>query len=346
MPKDSHTDLTFLAARLHGRRSRAAEGERLDELCALSNVPELSRKVLGGIEIATAPELQRDPHATTHRRSARAERPHPGCAARPARLGASSIHRLQSQGAAPGGCSIGSTGTRSSRTSSRCPGSSRPWGPCLPSSKSVRELVDLVPLPALREPLARVLRSQVAQGHPFFFEAALDQAWLQGMMKRAAALASEDAELVSELVAQEARIFHLMLVLRGRAQQGLDPAALLPWRLELGPAEKRRLVAAAADPRNQLLLAAGSAADVAGRGGECVESLPASGKPRVSTQPDGAGSGGGLHGDSKGRACQSHHRVRGDSRARARAAASVQAHSRGGEPWVSGTGWESGEPHA
>jgi len=54
------TNLDYLVARLHGRRSRLAEEERLEPLCRLSNLAELSRAVLSGAEVASVALLPRD----------------------------------------------------------------------------------------------------------------------------------------------------------------------------------------------------------------------------------------------------------------------------------------------
>ena len=53
------TNLDYLVARLHGRRSRLAEEERLEPLCRLPNLGELSRAVLSGAEVASVALLQR-----------------------------------------------------------------------------------------------------------------------------------------------------------------------------------------------------------------------------------------------------------------------------------------------
>ena len=52
-------DLDFWVARLHGRRSRLAEGARLHQLCRLRTVSELARNLLPDHAIYTAPALQR-----------------------------------------------------------------------------------------------------------------------------------------------------------------------------------------------------------------------------------------------------------------------------------------------
>lgn len=249
MPGHAHTDLTFLAARLHGRRSRMAEAQKLDELCGLQNVAELSRRVLGGIELAEAPSLQKE---LTRRLVVE-------------------VLELRDTSQGPLRALLDWELLRFVAANLKVllrgllnhvgreqiadhlidvPGLLPSTGELIAAARSVRELSDRVPQAAFKAPLSRALRTGADLAHPFVFEAALDQAWLQGMLERAEALSSGDAELVREVVAQEARIFHLMLVLRGSAQQGLDAAALLPWRVDLGPAERRWFAAAVTAPRS------------------------------------------------------------------------------------------------
>jgi vacuolar-type H+-ATPase subunit C/Vma6 len=61
----------------------------------------------------------------------------------------------------------------------------------------------------------------------FFLEAALDRGYLGELLSRATRLPREDLESVIALVQQEADIFHLMLVARGRFHDHLDPPRLL-----------------------------------------------------------------------------------------------------------------------
>ena len=52
-------DLDYLAARLHGRRSRMAEAERLDRLCRIRSLPEFVRTVFFESELKDAAAFQR-----------------------------------------------------------------------------------------------------------------------------------------------------------------------------------------------------------------------------------------------------------------------------------------------
>ena len=59
MASGARRDLDFLDARLHGRRSRMAEGERLAALCRLPGLAELVRAVAPGADLPAAGDWQR-----------------------------------------------------------------------------------------------------------------------------------------------------------------------------------------------------------------------------------------------------------------------------------------------
>ncbi|MEI6972611.1 MAG: hypothetical protein WCL44_13975, partial [bacterium] len=51
-------DLDYIAARLHGRRSRLMEKERLDTLCRLHSVHELATALFPGTSLASSASIQ------------------------------------------------------------------------------------------------------------------------------------------------------------------------------------------------------------------------------------------------------------------------------------------------
>ena len=59
MPPSVTRDLDYLAARLHGRCSRLAEGRVLDDLCRIRTVAELARRLTPGQPCERGAELQR-----------------------------------------------------------------------------------------------------------------------------------------------------------------------------------------------------------------------------------------------------------------------------------------------
>lgn len=53
------SNLDYLTARLHGRRSRMAEGERLDALCRIRSIEEYARTLFPEAEFQGIADLQR-----------------------------------------------------------------------------------------------------------------------------------------------------------------------------------------------------------------------------------------------------------------------------------------------
>ena len=96
------------------------------------------------------------------------------------------------------------------------------------------------------------------------------------MLARAGALSGEDKEDVRPLILQEAAIFHLLLVVRGRFLYGLSPELLLPMHVTGGGIPRETFAAMLADP--DLPTAAARAV------GRAIDALP------KTAQASGAGS--------------------------------------------------------
>jgi vacuolar-type H+-ATPase subunit C/Vma6 len=93
---------------------------------------------------------------------------------------------------------------------------------------SPEDFVRLVPKGLLRENLEKALEIYRDYPRPFFFEAALDCGYFQGLVARTEGLSREDREIVRPMVYQEVDIFHLMLVARGKFHYNLTPEMLRP----------------------------------------------------------------------------------------------------------------------
>jgi len=57
--RHSSKDLDYLTVRLHARRSRMAEGGRLDDLCQIQNLPEFFRATFPESELKEVSDFQR-----------------------------------------------------------------------------------------------------------------------------------------------------------------------------------------------------------------------------------------------------------------------------------------------
>jgi vacuolar-type H+-ATPase subunit C/Vma6 len=105
-----------------------------------------------------------------------------------------------------------------------------------------------MPAGSLRRGLQAAAAMDREQPQPFFFESALDGAYFQELVARAAALPQDDRELIEPMVFQEIDIFHLRLAMRARFLYGLAPDLLLPLHVKGTKVSRERFAALLADP--------------------------------------------------------------------------------------------------
>jgi vacuolar-type H+-ATPase subunit C/Vma6 len=98
----------------------------------------------------------------------------------------------------------------------------------LAAAESLEDFVRLTPKGLIRDSLRKALEIYHDFSQPFFFEAALDQAYFQELIARVDELSEEDREIIKPMACQEADIFHLMLTVRGKFNYGLGREMLLP----------------------------------------------------------------------------------------------------------------------
>jgi len=254
--------LDFLAARVHGRRSRLAEAGRLENLCRLPNSFELGRAVYPDTEFHTLADFQR-------------------------RLAQDLVRELcgflkHLEG--PGADLLGWTLARFqvenvkvlvrafvNRTPLETPEEyllSLPHDlaldvPALTAASSLEEFAELLPLGPPRKSLRKALGRFHDQPRPFFPEAALDCGYFRELLDKAEQLTGEDKELIKPIVLQEVHAFHLMLVVRGKFHYGLAPELLLPLHVRGSgiPSERFGAMLAAADVVTAAGFAVGRAID-------------------------------------------------------------------------------------
>jgi vacuolar-type H+-ATPase subunit C/Vma6 len=223
-------DLDYLAALIHARRSGMAEAERLDFLCHIRNLPEFFRTIFPDSDFKEALDFQRmSVHELISELSGfRAHMSGPG-----ADLIDWTLVRFQVENLKvlirecltkapveelyghlvflPRGLALDIQG--------------------LTAAESPEEFVRLVPKGLLRENLERALKIYRDYPRPFFFEAALDRGYFQGLITRMEGLSREDLEIIKPMIYQEVDIFHLMLVARGKFHYGLAPEMLRPLHI-------------------------------------------------------------------------------------------------------------------
>lgn len=242
------TDMDFLAANIHGRRSHMAEAERLDDLCRIRSVAELARVLFPEAGIFTAVELQR-------------------------RLVLDIVGELTSIAG-----HVGGAGGRlfdwlcvrfqveNLKVLARAFSSSMSVPDVLPhliplkgdlamraepflAAGSVEAFAALLPSEVLSESVLRLAAAPYARHpRPFYIEAALDHGYLTELLARTRALPSAARSGVLEIARQETGIFHLALAARGRLTYQVKAEDLAPfiiWRSGVARADVLRMLASA-----------------------------------------------------------------------------------------------------
>ena len=246
MTRASSNDLDYLATRLHARRSRVAERERLDELCRVRSVPELGRAIFPSAEISAVKDFQRRlVQALAGEIS--------GCLKH---LGADDqdfiawlLARFQVENVK---ILLRGFLTHTPLEDLQPRLVSLPNGlaldaPALLAAKSLDEFAELLPAGRPRSRLRAVLAG-LREPQPFLLEAALDAGYFQELLARNRRLSAGESEIVKPLVAQETNLFQFLLAVRGRFHFGLTAETLLPLCLSgKGSAEWLNTVLSAPD---------------------------------------------------------------------------------------------------
>ncbi|HUX00100.1 MAG: V-type ATPase subunit [Phycisphaerae bacterium] len=265
----SALDMDFLAANIHGRRSRLAEAERLDALCRLPTVTDLARALFPESRFLTAAALERVLVLDQAEELAEIALRLGGAAGRVldwlgVRFQMENL-KVLARGLA-GGMALADL---------------RPHLVLLPddlalpvealaSAGSVEAFAALVPHEPLREGLLRGAVLFARRPKAFFLEAGLDAGYLEELLARARALPAADRHDVLPIARQETDTFHMMLAARGKFHYGLEPEAIVPFHVK-GALVSREAFAAMASAEHVADVAALAA-------GVAVDELPAGAK--------------------------------------------------------------------
>lgn len=266
MPKLKPNDLDYLAARLHARRSRLAEAGRLAALCGVRSLGELFRAVYPSVVLRSAVEFQRHAVEEAARELDDLRRHAPGAGGRllewmRVRFDVENLKTL-----------VRGLATRAEagvvrRHLLRLSDAEIPDPASLADADSLRALAERLPAGCFRTVLEEAAETIVGRPRPFVVEALLDHAFLVELLARGARLPAGEREGVGALLAQEADIFHLMLVARGRFHHALEPHALMRFHVAHTAIERGRFA---------VMLAAPDLATAVARGvGRVVGALPA-----------------------------------------------------------------------
>lgn len=219
--------LDFLAASVHGRRSRLAETNRLETLCRLPNSLEFCHAVYPYMEFHALADIQRRLTQDLVCELCGIQRHLEGPGAdllswMMVRFQVENIKML--------------VRARGHRTPLEAPEAFLLWlphdlaldVPALLAADSWKDFAERLPLGAPRRSLREVLAVHREQPRPFFLEAALDRGYFQELLSRTESLSGEDKELIKPIVLQEVDAFQLMLAMRGKYHYDLAPELLLP----------------------------------------------------------------------------------------------------------------------
>ena len=235
-------DLDYLMARLHARRSRMAEAERLDGLCRIQSIQEFFRTIFPESDFKGILEFQRQlvyeliaelsgfsihmsgPAADlTDWMLVRFQAENLKVLIR-ACLTKTPVEELYAHLVAlPKELALNVQG--------------------LATAESPGNFIRLIPKGLFRENLEKALESCDGNPRPFFLEVALDRSYFQGLIAKTEGLSHEDREIVKPMICQEVDTFHLMLVARGKFHYCLTPEVLQPLHVS-GTRVPRALFAA------------------------------------------------------------------------------------------------------
>ena len=220
-------DLLNLAARLHARRSRVMEHERLDPVCRLSSISDLARSIRLDESIRDAADLQRRLVQDLIREIS-------DCLTRLRGRGAALVawmltrFQVENLKALLRGLLARTSLDTQRRHLALLPRGLEVDVDALGTAATLQAFVERMPRGVFRTALAGAVTALGETTEPFFYEAVLDRAYFEELLRRADALPEGDRSGIRPMIGQEVDIFHLQIVVRGRFQRGLQPDTLLP----------------------------------------------------------------------------------------------------------------------
>lgn len=230
MTRASSNDLDYLATRLHARRSRMAEGERLDAWCNIRSIPELGRAVRRDTDFQTAAEFERQLAQDLVAELAGWAR-HVGGAGGEGYAWMVARFQVENMKTLVRGFVNRIPPEILQEHLVPLPEGLALDAPGLATAGSLEEFIKLLPPGRPRERLNEVAAMHRDHPQPFFLEAALDCGYFETLLAKTRQLAGEDLALVSPIALQEANCFQFMLAMRGRFHFALPPDALLAFHL-------------------------------------------------------------------------------------------------------------------
>lgn len=223
-------NLDYLATRLHARRSRMAEAERLDALCQVRTLPELSRAVRLDTDYQAVAEFQRRLVQDLARELAGCVR-HVGGAGGEVFAWILARFQLENMKTLLRGLVNQTAPEILQEHLVTLPEGLALDVKGLATAKSLEEFVALLPPGTPRQRLREAVATQRDPPQPFYLEAALDCGYFQELLAKIGRLSGEDQAVVRPLALQEANLFQFMLAVRGRFHFDLPGDSLLTLHL-------------------------------------------------------------------------------------------------------------------
>lgn len=234
-------DLDYLAARIHGRKSRLAEAERLDRLCRIRNLSDFATTIFPDMEYRGITNLQRQ---LVYELAREISGFTPHLSGPRARLLDWIFVRFQVQNV-----KILFRAHITQTPMSEVRKHLVPLPETLTGSTHIpettgtpAELAGALPKVRLRKIFEKALAIYSDNLRPFFVEAALDSGYFSELLLRTDQLNEEEREVIRPVANQEADIFHLMLAIRGKFHYGLTPDLLLPFHVRGTSISQARLI--------------------------------------------------------------------------------------------------------
>ncbi len=206
-------------------------------MCRLASVSDLARTLYPGTPPSTADELQRRPVADLAGELSGLGRYLTGLQAD---LIEWLLKRFEAENIKTLIRSLGETGSPDALRKRLIPVAG---APAADLAGTLEELVLALPKGFFRESLKEAAAAYPVKSRPFFYEAALDRDYLEELLKRAGNLAGPDREAVWTMVRQEADIFNLELIARGKFIYDLKPEILSALHVEGAEISLRRFAA-------------------------------------------------------------------------------------------------------
>jgi vacuolar-type H+-ATPase subunit C/Vma6 len=278
MISETWSDMDFISALLHGRRSRLAEAERLDALCAIRSIPELVHAIEPNAPNESVVGLQRRMVSKLAGElltfAWRVAGPVGSCLEWLAVRFQVENLKVLARGMV--------TGAKLKDIEQYLVPLSKPFAldaERLVTADSLEAFASRIPSKPLQKGV-RLAMSVFEHNHrPFFIEAGLDHGYLAELLARTELLAARESPDMKVLACQETDMFHLGLVARGRLTYELRPEDLLGFHV-MGAGIRRQAFAtmlAACDAQQVAAEAAGRAIDRTyasqEKGGEAREAL-------------------------------------------------------------------------